>query len=417
MRYFNLFPLLLLCPSAIAKESIWDIYADTTNSKESAWLIDIENDAFIDSDRFFTNAFRVTRAFSSKTYISVNGEKSAFFTEDGNIQEIGDPLPIEVKEPERADCKEKPQSAYDFHYRVNVLDCIRGENEFEIYKHNAGWQAANLIYTPKVITARFEQFEPLDRPYAGYTYYSRFVESLYADDSRTRYELQLGLLGRASFSEEVQKNWHKLWSLDDPTWEKQIATKPAVQVNYTHRFAIPQFMKWDKDVLLNTRYTDAQPYVIIEAGTVFMRATAGLDIRVSLYNMKSYFAGPLLVPHVPELDEQNLTSAPEPKPEIDVQSTLCTFQVICAPASAYLFATLEETAVLRNSTIEGGVFTDSPYTLHAAKRVRTKAVGVKVSWETWWITGTYRVRSPEVEGIPFDDEYHRWGEFQFGFNW
>lgn len=418
MRFSILYYLLLLFPGAAAAESLFDIYKNTTKSEKSTILIDIENDALTNSDRFYTNGIRLSQAFNSTTYISVNGKKAAFVNGDGEIKPIGNPLPMESKVPPPEGCEDKPQTAYELHFRANVLNCFTGENDFKVFKHNAGQHFANLIYTPTEITARFDEFEPLDRPYAGYTYYSRFVETLYADDSSTRYELQLGLLGRASLSEEVQKNWHKLWDLDDPTWEKQIATEPAVQFNYTHRFAIPRFMQWNKDRILNTRYADVQPYVFIEAGTVFMRATAGLDVRVSLYNMKTYFDAPFLISKVPKMgDLDPLTPAPEPVRKPEPPSKHCFLKVICTPTSAYLFATAEETAVLRNSTIEGGMFTDSPYTQHATKRVRTTAIGIRVAWETWQLSAAFNARSPEVEGIPFDEDYHRWGELRFGFNW
>ena len=410
MRYVSLVLVLLPHFSSSANESLLDIYNNTIKSDTDAWLLDIENDAFRDTDRYYTNGIRLTHAFTSKTYVRINGEKAAYFTDDGNIQEYGKPVSLDKRNAAPLGCDKKPKSAYHLHYLANVLNCYAGEDKLEIYKHNAGWHFANLIYTPTAITARFNQFRSLDRPYAGYTYYSRFAETLYADDSRTSYELQFGVLGRASFSQEVQKYWHQLWGLEDPTWEKQIGSEPAVQFNYNHRFPIPWFLKWDKDAFLNTRYADAQPFVFIEAGTVFMRATVGFDARVSLYNMKSYFAGPLLATSIIEVIEKS----PEPA---EASSKKCIGGFLCTPSSAYLFFTAEETVVLRNSTIEGGMFSDSPYTQHAANRVRSTAVGVKVAWERWWVTAAYKTKSPEVEGIPFDEDFHRWGEIQIGLAW
>ncbi|MCU7556080.1 lipid A deacylase LpxR family protein [Alteromonas sp. ASW11-19] len=397
--------LLMTSLPVLAEPDLIDIYQTTTQGKHDAYSIDVENDFFTwVSDRYYTNGLRYSRIWTGDYFLKhADGDITAY-KEDKKLTDYN----LSYKPDLRDECDFQPTTLYQLHYQVNVLGCDKNTDGIDIYQYHAGWYAANLIYTPFDITATRDEFQPFDRPFAGYTYVGGFVQTRYADDASTRYDLQVGILGRASLSEDIQQKWHCIWELDHPTWDTQIATEPAVQLNVRHDFAIPSWMKVDDDPLANTRYLDIQPYIMGELGNVFVRARAGLNLRVG-YNVRGYFSGaPFQSSILKENDRghlPNLPNLPEPKktePE--------RFNFV----SVYLFLNYEETAVWHNATIEGGVLRDSEYTQDAASRFKTIGYGVRVEWSGAFLSFGFKERSPEIEGIPFNDRHHRWGEVQWG---
>jgi len=398
--------VVLFITTAQAQSNLIDAYKETIKSPVKTWVIDSENDAYRGSDRFYTNGIRFTRYHHSAAKLTLNGKHFASFDNDKKFIPVpGAPQPT-LRNPISSECSGEPESAYEMYYRANNLDCFSDGQNIDVHKHYAGWTFANLIYTPTEITATFDEFQPYDRPYAGYTYFGRFVETVYADDSSVNFEVQAGILGKASMSQTVQRVWHKIFGFDRPEWDKQIETEPALQLNVRYRFAVPSYLKYDLDESANIRLFDIQPYLFAEVGTVFVRATAGIDARMG-FNMKGQFSGQKITDSLPKI--LGNTSANK--------ESGCVLYILCLPESGYLFGKIEETGVLRNSTIEGGMFTSSEYTQNIRHHVRTTSFGAKINWENWWLSVTYNNRSPEIKGIPFDSKFHQWAEIQLGGNW
>ena len=406
MRRFALFSLLLYPGISPAQGNLFDYYHETVQSPVQSWVLDVENDAFRDSDRYYTNGIRYSRYYSGKDKITFNGQIAMTVDDDGNLTTVDGVQGPTRTENRSSDCQRQNNSAYEFYYLAHNTDCYIDGDKVDLYKHYAGWLVANVMYTPKDITAKFEEFEQYDRPYAGYTYFGRFVETVHADDSLTRYEIQGGLLGKASATQAIQRAWHDIFGFDRPEWEKQIESELALQVNILHRFAVPSFLKWELNKRTNTRLFDVQPYVFGEAGTVFVRASVGIDVRVGL--MQGLISGPRGASPIGSI--QKILSVPGAKSAYD--NSQCVLKYFCVPESGYLFGKIEETGVLRNSTIQGGMFTDSEYTQDFRSRVRTMALGLKIYWTNWGISFSWKNRSPEVAGVPFDSGYHRWAELQ-----
>lgn len=397
---------VFLTTTAQAQSNLIDAYKETVKSPVTTWVLDSENDAYRGSDRYYTNGIRFTRYHQGAAKLTLNGKHFASFDNDEKFITVpGAPQPT-LRNSGPSDCTDEPESAYQMYYQANKLGCFNDGQDIDVHKHYAGWTFANLIYTPTEITATFDEFQPYDRPYAGYTYFGRFVETVRANDSSTHYEVQAGILGKASMSQTVQRVWHKIFGFDRPEWDKQIDTEPALQVNVRYRFAVPSYLKYDLDESANIRLFDIQPYLFAEVGTVFVRATAGIDARIG-FNMKGQFSGQKITDSLPKAFDSSILT----------DESGCMLYILCLPESGYLFGKIEETGVLRNSTIEGGMFTSSEYTQDIRHHVRTTSLGAKINWENWWLSVAFNNRSPEIKGIPFDSKYHRWGEFQIGGNW
>ena len=52
------------------------------------WVLDVENDAFSDSDRYYTNGTRYSRYCSDKDKLTFNGDVSKTFNHEGKQTEI-----------------------------------------------------------------------------------------------------------------------------------------------------------------------------------------------------------------------------------------------------------------------------------------------------------------------------------------
>lgn len=91
-----------------------------------------------------------------------------------------------------------------------------------------------LMFVPVDISRKNP--DPRDRPYAGWLHAGVASERLALDsddtrrrDRRSMVEIDLGIVGPSSLSEEVQTNWHEFWDLTDPRgWDSQLKDEPAL---------------------------------------------------------------------------------------------------------------------------------------------------------------------------------------------
>lgn len=137
---------------------------------------------------------------------------------------------------------------------------------------NARWSFSlgQNFFTP--VSKRLRDPDPQDRPYAGILYGTIGL------DRRTwnrvdRFELQLGVIGPASFARDTQNFVHRV--IDDPLvlgWGKQLRNEPVFNVNAERIWRVPVAETGFGDV-------DVLPAVGAQLGTVRVAASAGARVR------------------------------------------------------------------------------------------------------------------------------------------
>src|SRR5690606_35196228 len=132
----------------------------TVSSGNKSVMFEWENDYFAASDRYYTNGMRLTRNF---TRDDASGER--------------------------------------------VL---------------AGAHLYQLMYTPTDITLEPDAVAANERPYAGVLAAGIYLGKLSSDDSRWRFDLDVGCLGPCSGAKQTQRTWHDLIDDDEPRgWSAQ----------------------------------------------------------------------------------------------------------------------------------------------------------------------------------------------------
>lgn len=107
-----------------------------------------------------------------------------------------------------------------------------------------GWSLMQIMYTPENI--RTTQPDISDWPYSGALFISH---SLYSANPVKKFNLQtevvLGLMGKASMAEQLQKGIHKLIASPEPEgWQHQYPTDLLLNINMTVEKQIWQYHNW-----------------------------------------------------------------------------------------------------------------------------------------------------------------------------
>ncbi|RFF27522.1 MULTISPECIES: lipid A deacylase LpxR family protein [unclassified Wenzhouxiangella] len=154
------------------------------NLEEHAiWIVEYENDIFVDEDRYYTNGIRLSRIGQVRTPPSWLEEVARRFP---GIDDA-DALP----------------------YRLSI-------------SHN--------LYTPRDIDN--PQFPPDDRPYAAWLNV-QFATGTTSERGADRVQVGLGVVGPLAYGEEIQKAIHSAIDSPEPIgWDTQIRNEPTLQVGY-----------------------------------------------------------------------------------------------------------------------------------------------------------------------------------------
>jgi lipid A 3-O-deacylase len=202
-----------------------------------------------------------------------------------------------------------------------------------IERARVGFALGQEFYTPSNLKSVAPV--PGDRPYAGWLHGSVILRrkgTLSAFDNidvQDEFELDLGVVGPESFSEETQRWWHGVVGYDTPRgWANQLETEPAVQtfLNRSFRFGVRTENDWGFDVIPHLRAAIGNVYVFGELG-VTLRAGYNLPRTFVRSPMESYNTHP--------------------------GSSSSNF-------SAYLFTGVDGRVVGRNLFLDGNTWTSSP---------------------------------------------------------
>jgi hypothetical protein len=137
---------------------------------------------------------------------------------------------------------------------------------------NARWSLGfgQNFFTP--VDKRTRDPDPRDRPYAGILYGTIGLDRR-SWNTLDRFELQLGVIGPASFARDTQVFVHHI--IDDPVpqgWGKQLHNEPVFNLNAERIWRVPVAGTGFGDV-------DVLPAAGAQLGTVRIAASAGARVR------------------------------------------------------------------------------------------------------------------------------------------
>ncbi len=236
------------------------------------------------------------------------------------------------------------------------------------FKHKVEFAFGQNMFTPADIS-RSDLIED-DRPYAGWTYistsYHRINEVQDSKSFMDTVEIQLGLIGPQSYTEETQKLVHKIRELQTPNgWDHQLKNEPGLAVVFERKWL---FHPVDSERL---GYSII-PYMGGAIGNVYTYFNAGTELRLG-WNIPEDFGVSLIRP------------------------AGSTRLAIGRKFNVFIFGAVNARAVARDIFLDGNTFTDS-HSVDKNYFVADIAGGLAVSYRNVIITWTQVLRSKEFKG-------------------
>jgi len=154
-----------------------------------------------------------------------------------------------------------------------------------------GFAAAQEFYTPSHVSGTAPILT--DRPYAGWIHGSLLLRRSGPVDSvpglavQDEFELDLGVVGPESLSEDTQKWWHNLWGYAQPRgWDHQLKTEPVFQFYLTraYRFGFETKNYWGVECV---------PHGKLALGSVYDYAELGMTLRAGYNLPREFIRSPL----------------------------------------------------------------------------------------------------------------------------
>jgi hypothetical protein len=210
-------------------------------------IFNLENDAFVGTDKHYTN-----------------GIKATWISKD--LKRIGhDGLPAAAS---------------------RVVGSMPAINEAD-FLHNIAVSLGQNIYTPRDLSQ--SDLIDDDRPYAGWTY---FAFGLHSKNFRllNTLELSLGIVGPSSLAGQTQKMIHEQLNSDEPMgWENQLEDE------FGFMFTWQRFWRVRRQPVGSGFAYDIIPHAGFSLGNVFTYLNAGGEIRFG-YNLPADFGSSLIRP-------------------------------------------------------------------------------------------------------------------------
>lgn len=240
-------------------------------------------------------------------------------------------------------------------------------------QYNVGLSLGQNMYTPRNTDAT--DYQPDDRPYAGWTYFSL---ALHAKTARQldSFETTLGIVGPSARAGETQNNYHAVMGFERAHgWKHQLHDEPGLMLSWQRtlraaRVDIGRDVAWD----LLPRYGAT-------AGNVLTQASLGFETRLGL-NLPWDFGTSLITPG-------GGVSAPadpgDPRLRRDTSFGL------------HLFAGAEGRAVARNIFLDGNTWEHSP-SVTKKNFVADLSAGIGLVLGATKLTYTHVYRTEEYDG-------------------
>lgn len=335
----RLYPLLVVLCAVAAPSSAFA--GDAQRRDTGAFLFQWDNDKVVDTDRHYTNGMRIAYSFDTPT---------------GQWKTTGAKL-----------------ADWAWFSDASAL--------------RAGWSLGQDMYTPEDVDTYTP--DPLDRPYAGWTYLGFSVQNETADAQDTL-EIDVGAIGPAARAGQLQNAFHRLINVSvSRGWRSQIGNEPGLLATRTYKLradAKPVFG-------LNALQADVIGHGAAQLGNVRTAAALGATMRVG-GNLKEDF-GPVY----------GTFALPSARPSKLTYS---------------LFAGAEARAVARDIFLDGNTFKNSA---HVKKNPYVLEGRIGIAAHTplppgWWASGVrlsvdmvHRTREFTTQ-----DKADRYGSFQMTLN-
>lgn len=231
------------------------------------------------------------------------------------------------------------------------------------------------MFTPEDIGRRDP--DPADRPYAGWLYGSIGMTSesdICQNSGADRcllesLELEVGMVGPASFARQTQREWHGLIDVKKPEgWRHQIKNEPGVVLFYERKY------RAKPHPLTDTLQYDFTPHFGGALGNVFTYGAVGTAVRLG-HGLWRDYGPPRIRPSLPGSGF------------FESQGGL----------TWYLFAGFEARAVARNIFLDGNTFADSR-SVNRKPLIGDVQGGLVVTVDRLRLSVTQVLRSEEFKG-------------------
>lgn len=129
-------------------------------------------------------------------------------------------------------------------------------------KITRSFELAQMIYTPQI--RKTKDITDIDRPYCGYLFMKYGQSSFLRNEQVLQYSASLGIVGPASFGEEVQNAYHTLLNYATFTgWKYQVQNSVGIDLGVTYAKTVlhpTSWLKWIPSAQLNlgTLFTNAK---------------------------------------------------------------------------------------------------------------------------------------------------------------
>lgn len=154
-----------------------------------------------------------------------------------------------------------------------------------------GYAVGQSMFTPNDIDVA--ALQPDERPYAGWLYGEVGLTSE-TDARMDQIALSLGVVGPLSLAENTQRFWHETFGFQDPKgWDNQLENEPAINLFVERKWR----NLWRHAPLLGLE-TDVTPHLGGSLGNVFTYAAAGLTVRLGV-DLEDDFGPPRIRPSLP----------------------------------------------------------------------------------------------------------------------
>jgi lipid A 3-O-deacylase len=231
---------LLISSSSLAQQSNSAPNCDWTSpaSGQGAWRFALENDLFSQTDRYYTNGFKLI-------WVSPNVEINA-------LREPCDKMSV--------------RTAANW-----IYDVVRDK---EVASRNAMWAIGQDMYTPR--DRRRTTVDPLDRPYAGWLYVALGMNGREVRSNDTEIlhsiEFNIGMVGPAALGQQFQDAIHNARGLERfQGWDQQLKNELGIKLSYErkHRHAALRHIDGYYDVVTHWGATVGNVATYVNVGAEF----------------------------------------------------------------------------------------------------------------------------------------------------
>ncbi len=252
-------------------------------------------------------------------------------------------------------------------------------------RRRIGLSIGQSIYTPQDKAA--VDPSPSDRPYAAWLYAGFSLQTIRFDASKIvpdairqdTWELDVGVVGPAALGRQVQNSFHVFIGDEQSRgWSHQLKNEPGVNLTFERRWRVGRLKLIDSPLKLRF---DAVPMIGFTVGNVNTYAAVGGIVRIGM-NLGNDFGPPRIRPSLPGSDS------------IDPEGNF----------GWYVFAGAEGQGVLRNITLDGNTFRNSP-SVDKKPFVGDLTAGLAIFVGGSRLAYTYVIRSKEFSGQKGIDQY------------